>query len=120
MPKKYKEKEYIRVVKAICIVYGNIHNSWTWCFVDIKDALKKASKIIRRLEPDDRLSIGIKYCGQNIKTGEVLELIPRDDNVKINGVEYGDFETLLFEAEIAPFEDWPDGTPEHIFGTETD
>lgn len=46
MSKKYKVPDYIRIVKAICIEYGNIHNTWTWCYAmdDIKKAMKKVKK----------------------------------------------------------------------------
>lgn len=29
MSKKYKVPGYIRIIKAVCIEYGNIHNTWT-------------------------------------------------------------------------------------------
>lgn len=118
MSKKYKVPDYIRIVKAICIEYGNIHNTWTWCYAmdDIKKAMKKVKKIVRTLKPDDRFRIGLMYCGQDRKTGKVYELVPSEDNFTINGIEYGEFETVLFDSTIASWEDWPDGTPEHIFG----
>ena len=27
-------------------------------------------------EPDEGLAVGITYCGQNQRTGEILELVP--------------------------------------------
>ena len=42
-----------------------------------------------KLEPDERLVIGTAYCGQNLRTGEILELVPAEDYLEIGGVKCG-------------------------------
>ena len=39
-----------------------------------------------KLEPDERLVVGTAYCGQNLRTGEILELVPSEDDLEIGGV----------------------------------
>ena len=39
-----------------------------------------------KLEPDERLVVGTAYCGQNLRTGEILELVPAEDYLEIGGV----------------------------------
>ena len=43
------------------------HGSISMC-----EALTKAREILMKLEPDERLVIGTAYCGQNLRTGEIL------------------------------------------------
>ena len=44
-----------------------------------------------KLEPDEKLVVGTAYCGQNLSTGEILELVPSEDDLEIGGVKYGDY-----------------------------
>ena len=37
-------------------------------------------------EPDERIVVGTTYCGQNLRTGEILELVPSEDNLDIRGI----------------------------------
>ena len=60
--------------------------------------------------------ICIAYCSQNLKTGELLELVPSEDDLEIGGVKYGDYKEELLRIEPADFSSWPEGTLEHIFG----
>ena len=69
-----------------------------------------------KLEPDARLVVGTAYCGQFRKTGELFELVLTEDDFIIGGVKYGDYKEDLLRVGPAPFDSWPDGTPEHLFG----
>ena len=82
----------------------------------IGEALAKAKDLLMKLEPDERLVVGTAYCGQNLGTGEILELVPSEDDLEIGGVKYGDYKEELLRIEPADFSSWPEGTPEHIFG----
>lgn len=76
----------------------------------------KAKELLMKLEPDERLVVGTAYCGQNLGTGEILELVPAEDDLEIGGVKYGDYKEDLLRIEPTGFSIWPEGTPEHIFG----
>ena len=82
----------------------------------MREALTKAKELLMKLEPDERLVVGTAYCGQNLRTGEILELVPAEDYLEIGGVKYGDYKEELLRIEPADFSSWPEGTPEHIFG----
>ena len=85
----------------------------------MREALTKAKELLMKLEPDERLVVGTAYCGQNQRTGEILELVPAEDYLEIGGVKYGkygDYKEELLRIEPADFRSWPEGTPEHIFG----
>ena len=116
MSEKYQRPDLIRVVKAVCVEFGNNDDTWTWCYLDVREALTKAKELLMKLEPDERLVIGTAYCGQNLRTGEILELVPAEDYLEIGGVKYGDYKEELLRIEPADFSSWPEGTPEHIFG----
>ena len=49
---------------------------WTWCYLDVRETLIKAKELLMKLETDKRLVAGTAYCGQNLRAGEILELIP--------------------------------------------
>ena len=57
MSEKYQRPDLIRVVKAVCVEFGN---------------------------NDD--TVGTAYCGQNLRVGEILELVPAEDYLEIGGV----------------------------------
>ena len=116
MSEKYQRPDHIRVVKAVCVEFGNNDDTWTWCYLDVCEALTKAKELLMKLEPDERLVVGTAYCGQNLRTGEILELVPSEDELEIGGVKYGDYKEELIRIEPADFSSWPEGTPEHIFG----
>ena len=50
MSEKYQRPDHIRVVKVGCVELGNNDDTWTWCCLDVRDALMK-------LEPDERLVV---------------------------------------------------------------
>ena len=52
----------------------------------MREALTKAKELLMKLEPDERLVIGTAYCGQNLRTGEILELVPSEDDLDIRGI----------------------------------
>ena len=79
MSEKYQRPDYIRVVKAVCVEFGNNDDTWTWCYLDVREALTKAKELLMKLEPDERLVVGTAYCGQNLRVGEILELVPAED-----------------------------------------
>ena len=58
----------------------------------MREALTKAEELLMDLSPDERLVIGTAYCGQNLGTGEILELVPSEDDLEIGGVKYGDYQ----------------------------
>ena len=116
MSEKYQRPDHIRIVKAVCVKYGNNDDTWTWCYLDIREALAKAKELLMKIEPGERLIVGTVYCGQNLKTGKLLELVPEEDDLEIGGVKYGEYKTELFRLEPEDFLLWPEGTPEHIFG----
>ena len=41
--------------------------------------MTKAKELLMKLEPDERLVGGMAYCGQNLRTGEILEIVPAED-----------------------------------------
>ena len=104
-----------RCENSLCQIRNN-DDTWTWCYLDVREALAKAKELLMRLEPDERLVVGTAYCGQNLRTGEILELVPSEDDLEIGGVKYGDYKEDLLRIEPADFSSWPEGTPEHIFG----
>ena len=89
MSEKYQRPDHIRVVKAVCVEFGNNDDTWTWCYLDVREALTKAKELLMKLEPDERLVVGTAYCGQNLRTGEILELVPAEDYLEIGGVKCG-------------------------------
>ena len=91
MSEKYQRPDHIRVVKAVCVEFWNNDGTWTWCYLDVREALTKAKELLMKLEPDERLVVGTAYCRQNLMTGEILELVPSEDNMEIGGVKYGDY-----------------------------
>ena len=42
MSEKYAIPDHIRIVKAVCVEFGNNDNTWVWCYLDVKEALAKA------------------------------------------------------------------------------
>ena len=99
MSEKYQRPDHIRVVKAVCVEFGNNDDTWTWCYLDVREALTKAKELLMKLEPDERLVVGTAYCGQNLRTGEILELVPAEDYLEIGGVKYGDYKEELLRIE---------------------
>ncbi len=99
MSEKYQRPDLIRVVKAVCVEFGNNDDTWTWCYPDVRETLTKAKELLMKLEPDERLA----YCGQNLRTGEILELVPSEDDLEIGGVKYGDYKEELLRIEPADF-----------------
>ena len=85
-------------------------------YSNVRKVLTKAKELLMKPEPDERLVFGTAYCGQNLRTGEILELVPAEDYLEIGGVKYGDCKEELLRIEPADFSSWPEGTPEHIFG----
>ncbi len=83
----------------------------------MREALTKVKELLMKLEPDERL-FGIAYCGQNLRTGEILGLVPAEDYLEIGGVKYRDYREELLRIDPADFRSWPEGTPEHILGDE--
>ena len=57
MSEKYQRPDYIRVVKAVCVEFGNNDDTWTWCYLDVREALTKA-KILELVPAEDYLEIG--------------------------------------------------------------
>ena len=55
MSEKYQRPDHIRIVKAICVEYGNNDDTWTWCHLDVREALTKAKELLMKLEHDERL-----------------------------------------------------------------
>ena len=96
MSEKYQRPDYIRVVKAVCVEFGNNDDTWTWCYLDVREALTKAKELLMKLEPDERLVVGTAYCGQNLRVGEILELVPAEDYLEIGGVG-GSFEGFIWK-----------------------
>ena len=82
----------------------------------MREALTKAKELLMKLEPEERFVVGTAYCGQNLRTGEILELVPSEDDLEIGGVKHGDYKEELLRIVPADFRSWPDGTHEHIFG----
>ena len=52
----------------------------------MREALTKVKELLMKLESDERLVIGTAYCGQNLRTGEILELVPSEDDLDIRGI----------------------------------
>ena len=78
--------DHIRVVKVGCVESGNNDDTWTWCYFDVREALTKAKELLMEFEPYERLVVGTAYCGQNLRTGEILELVPSEDDLDIRGI----------------------------------
>ncbi len=87
MPEKYQRPDHIRVVKTVCVEFWNNDDTWTWCYLDVHESLTKAKELLMKLEPDERLVVGTAYCGQNLRTGEILELVPSEDDLEIGEVK---------------------------------
>lgn len=85
MSEKYAIPDHIRIVNAVCVDYGNIHNTWSWIFLDIRDALDKVKELLVKLELGERLSAEPQYCGQIASSVELLELIPTEDEFELGG-----------------------------------
>ncbi len=75
----YQRPDYIHVVKAVCVEFRNNDDTWTWCYLGVREALMKVKELLMKLEPDERLVVGTAYCGQNLRTGELLELFSAED-----------------------------------------
>ena len=88
-----------------CYRYSNVHK-----------ALTKAKELLLKPELGERLVVGTAYCGRNLRTGEILELVPSEDGLEIGVVKYEVYKEELLRIEPADFSSWPEGTPEHIFG----
>ena len=52
----------------------------------MREALTKAKELLIKLEPDERLVVGTAYCGQNLRTGEILELVASEEELDIRGI----------------------------------
>lgn len=52
--------------KVVCVEFGNNDDIWTWCYLDVREALVKAKELLMKQEPDERLVVGMAYCGQNL------------------------------------------------------
>ncbi len=63
-----------------------------------------------KLEPDERFVAGTAYCGQNLRVGEIFELVSAEDYLEIGGVRYGDYKETLLRIEPAVFRSWFEGT----------
>lgn len=68
-----------------------------------------------KIEPGERLVAGTAYGGQNLKAGELFELVLSEDALEIGDVKYEDYKEEFFRLEPEDFL-WPEGTLEHIFG----
>ena len=64
---------------AVCVEFGNNDDTSTWCYPDVREALTKVKELLMKLESDEKLVVGTAYCGQNLRTGELLELVPSED-----------------------------------------
>ena len=51
MSEKYQRPDHIRVVKAVCVEFGNNDDTWTWCYLDVREALAKAKELLMKIEP---------------------------------------------------------------------
>ena len=58
----------------------------TWYYLNVREALTKAQELLMKLEPEERLVVGTVYCGQNLRIGEILELVSSEDDLEIGGV----------------------------------
>ena len=86
MSEKYQRQDHIRVVKAVCVEFENNDDTRTWCYLGVREAVTKGKELLMKMEPDERLVVGTAYCGQNLRTGEILELVPSEDDLEISGV----------------------------------
>ncbi len=50
MSEKYQRPDHIRVVKAVCVEFGNNFDTWTWIYLDVYEALMKAKELLMRLD----------------------------------------------------------------------
>ena len=116
MSGKYAIPEHISIVKGFCVEYGTRDNTWTWCYASISEALEKVKAVMKDFAAGDKLRIGVKPCGRNPNTGEVLELVPEDENLRIGGMRYTDYEKVLLTFRSSDMLEWPDDTPESLFG----
>ena len=57
MSEKYQRPDHICVVKAVCVEFENNDDTWTWCDLDVREALTKDKELLMKLEPDERLVI---------------------------------------------------------------
>ena len=73
-------------MKAVCVESVNNDYTWTWYYLDVREALTKAKELLMKLEPDENLVAGTAYCGQNLRTGEMLELVTSEDDLDIRGI----------------------------------
>ncbi len=61
MSEKYQRPDHIRVVKAVCVEYGNNDDTWKWRYPNVREALTKAKELLMKLEPDERLVVEADY-----------------------------------------------------------
>ena len=59
MSERYQRPDYIRVVKAVCVEFGNNDDTWTWCYLDVREALTKAED--RTLPPPVKIWLPNTY-----------------------------------------------------------
>ena len=52
----------------------------------MRGALTKAKELLMKLKPYERLVVGTAYCGQNMRTGEILELVASEVELNIRGI----------------------------------
>lgn len=55
-------------------------------YSNVRKVLMKAKELLMKLEPDERLVVGTAYCGQNLRTVEILDLVPSEDDLDIRGI----------------------------------
>ena len=57
MSEKYQRPDHIRVVKAVCVEFGSNDDTWTWCYLDVREALAKAKELLMKLEQENILFV---------------------------------------------------------------
>ena len=57
MSEKYQRPDHIRVVKAVCVEYGNNDDTWKWRYPDVRETLTKAKELLMKLEQGGCLSL---------------------------------------------------------------
>ena len=115
MPDKFESSKTIRIMKACCVEYSVIDNTWIWCYQNIREALKQAKNILMKMGAGEHLVVGMSYCDQT-PTGEIMPLLPDDSDLVIGDKVYSEYDPVVLDIETAQLCDWPFGTPNRIFG----
>ncbi len=76
MSEKHQRPDHIHVVKAICSDLETMMTQVCGTIILISAKPSQSERVAEADRAESRLIVGLTYCGLNLKTDELLEIVP--------------------------------------------